>query len=177
MCRHHHKSSDCFEYLKISSLNQATQKILPKFFYLTKSCNRKFETHKNPIITSVIWNTEYPTGHFAICVNAWNRLIPEIFLHSQFPEFQHKVQENCINKIVAQSIWHHGPDVATRELLLIYIACIRSILEYSSPIFHRTLPSYLSQDLERLQKFAMKINYPELSYAKALELSSLLTHF
>ena len=98
--------------------------------------------------------------------------------------YEFLVQENCINKIVAQSIWHHGPDVATRdwrELLLmtslIYIACIRSILEYSSPVFHRTLPSYLSQDLERLQKCAMKIIYPELLYAKVLELCRLLTHF
>ena len=65
--------------------------------------------------------------------------------------------------------------VATRELLLFYITCIRSILEYGSPVFHRALPSYLSEDLERLQKRAMKIIYPELSYAKALELSGLPT--
>ena len=62
---------------------------------------------------------------------------------------------------------------ATRELLLFYITCIRSILEYGSPVFHRALPSYLSEDLERL--CAMKIIYPELSYARALELSGLLT--
>ena len=42
-------------------------------------------------------------------------------------------------------------------------------------LFHRALPSYLSEDLERLQKRAMKIIYPELSYAKALELSGLPT--
>ena len=35
--------------------------------------------------------------------------------------------------------------------------------------------SYLSEDLERLQKRAMEIIYPELSYVKALELSALLT--
>ena len=64
--------------------------------------------------------------------------------------------------------------VATRELLLFYITCIRSILEYGSPVFHRALPSYLSEDLERLGR-PMKIIYPELSYAKALELSRLLT--
>ena len=32
------------------------------------------------------------------------------------------------------------------------------------PSFHRVLPSYLSEDLERLQKRAMKIIYSELSY-------------
>ena len=51
---------------------------------------------------------------------------------------------------------------------------MRSILEYESPVFYRTLPSYLSEDLERLGR-AMKIIYPELSYVKALELSRLLT--
>ena len=49
------------------------------------------------------------------------------------------------------------------------------ILEYGIPLFHRDLPSYLYEDLERLQKRAMNIIYPELSYAKALELSWLLT--
>ena len=65
--------------------------------------------------------------------------------------------------------------VATKELLLFYITCIRSTLENGSPVFHHALPSYLSEDLERLQKRAMKIIYPKLSYAKALEISGLLT--
>ena len=65
--------------------------------------------------------------------------------------------------------------VATKELFSFYITCIRSIPEYGSPVFHRALPSYLSEDLEILQKGAMKIIHPELSYAKALELSGLLT--
>ena len=53
-------------------------------------------------------------------------------------------------------------DVATRELILFYITCIRFILEYGNPVFHRALPNCLSEDLERLQKRAMKIIYPEL---------------
>ena len=62
-----------------------------------------------------------------------------------------------------------------RQLILFYIKCFCSIIEYGSPVFHCTLPSCLSEDLERLQKCAMKIIYPDLSYAKALELSGLLT--
>ena len=57
-------------------------------------------------------------------------------------------------------------------------ALICSILEYCSPVFiplYQVMISYLSEDQERLQKRAMKILYPELSYAKALELSRLLT--
>ena len=40
---------------------------------------------------------------------------------------------------------------------------------------HSLHSGYLSEDLERLQKGAMKIIYPELSYAQALELSGRLT--
>lgn len=47
--------------------------------------------------------------------------------------------------------------VATKELLLFYITCIQSTLEYGSPVFHHALTSYLSKGLERLQKHAMKI--------------------
>ena len=65
--------------------------------------------------------------------------------------------------------------VATRELFLFYITCARSILKYGSPVFYRALPSYQSDDLERQQKRATKIIYPELSYAKALELCGILT--
>ncbi|KAK2550309.1 hypothetical protein P5673_028999 [Acropora cervicornis] len=46
--------------------------------------------------------------------------------------------------------------VAPSELILFYVTCIRSILEYACPVFHRAVPSYLSDDLERLQKRAMK---------------------
>ena len=43
------------------------------------------------------------------------------------------------------------------------------------PSFSLRSTSYLGEDLERLQKRAMKIIHPELSYAKALELFGLLT--
>ena len=65
--------------------------------------------------------------------------------------------------------------LSVTELLLFYITCIRSILEYGSPVFHRSLPSYLSEDLDRLQRRAMKFIYSELPYVKAQELSGVLT--
>ena len=65
--------------------------------------------------------------------------------------------------------------VAPSELILFYVTCIRSILEYACPVFHRALPSYLSDDLERLQKRAMKVIYPLLSYTAALKESGLST--
>ena len=67
--------------------------------------------------------------------------------------------------------------VMPEELMLFYITCIRSILEYTCPVFHRALPGYLSEDLERLQKRALRIIYPGMSYNQALEFSGLPTLF
>ena len=67
--------------------------------------------------------------------------------------------------------------VKTEELMLFYITCIRCILEYACPAFHLALPSYLSEDLERLQKRALWIIYPGLSYNQALQFSGLAPLF
>ena len=64
--------------------------------------------------------------------------------------------------------------VMPEELMLFYITCIRSILEYACPVFHRALPGYLSEDL---QKRVLRIIYPGMSYNQALEFSGLPTLF
>ena len=46
-------------------------------------------------------------------------------------------------------------DVASRQLILFYITCIRFIMEYGNAGFHRALPN-CKKGLERLQKRAMK---------------------
>ena len=53
-------------------------------------------------------------------------------------------------------------------MLLFYITCIRPVLEYACPVFHHSLPQYLSDEMERLQKRALRIIQPDLSYAEAL---------
>ena len=59
--------------------------------------------------------------------------------------------------------------VAPSELVQFYVTCIRPVLEYASPVFHRSLPNYISEDLERIQRRAFRIIYPDLSYSVALE--------
>ena len=58
--------------------------------------------------------------------------------------------------------------VGTKELIVFYSTCIRPILEYACPVFHNSLSNYLSNDLEMIQKRALKIIYPWTSYADAL---------
>ena len=56
-----------------------------------------------------------------------------------------------------------------------YIACVRSVIDYAAPVFHHGLPAYLSQELERVQKRAMRIICPGIEYQQALALMSLPT--
>ena len=52
---------------------------------------------------------------------------------------------------------------------------MRSVIDYAAPVFHHALPAYLSQELERIQKRAMRIICPGIEYQQALELTSLTT--
>ena len=57
--------------------------------------------------------------------------------------------------------------VPPKDMLLFYTTCIRPVLEYACPVFHHSLPQYLSNEMERLQKRALRIIQPDLSYAEA----------
>ena len=60
--------------------------------------------------------------------------------------------------------------IPIQELITSYITCIRSVLDYAVPVFHYSLPKYLSQELERVQKRAFGIIYP---HEEALNLSGI----
>ena len=51
---------------------------------------------------------------------------------------------------------------------------VRSVLEYASPIF-ANLSKYLADAIEAIQKRALRIIFPHISYSQALEKSSLKT--
>ena len=59
------------------------------------------------------------------------------------------------------------------ELIKIYTSLVRSVLEYCSIVFHASLPQYLSDELERVQKRAMALIFPSLNYEDSLESAKL----
>ena len=61
------------------------------------------------------------------------------------------------------------------NLVNIYCFCIRSTLEYACQVFHSSLPKFLSEKIERIQKRAMRITFPGISYSSALAESGLLS--
>ena len=66
-------------------------------------------------------------------------------------------------------------DCHQRSSLSFCLVCVRPITEYTCQVFHNALPQYLSGDLERLQKRALRIIFPGLSYKEALSASNLTT--
>ena len=51
-----------------------------------------------------------------------------------------------------------------------YYTCIRSVVEYASPLFHYALPAYLSDELEHIQKWSLStVMAPGISYSDALQ--------
>ena len=60
------------------------------------------------------------------------------------------------------------------DLIAIYCALVRSILEYGSPVW-AALPEYLSDVVEGVQRKALRIVFPGLAYSEALVASGLQT--
>ncbi len=64
-------------------------------------------------------------------------------------------------------------NVGITELLQFYTICIRPILEYACPAFHDSLTIYLPNDLEMIQKRALRIIFPSVPYDEALNIAGL----
>ena len=65
-------------------------------------------------------------------------------------------------------------NVGSKELITFYCTCIRPVTEYGCPVFHDSLPNYLVTDIERIQKRAMRIIFPALSYDESLSVAELV---
>ena len=60
------------------------------------------------------------------------------------------------------------------DIVNFYCTCVRPLLE-CAPVFHHALPSYLSEDLERIQKRALNVISPGHSYCDTLACLGLKT--
>ena len=59
--------------------------------------------------------------------------------------------------------------VRAADLLAIYVAPVRSVLEFCCVVWHNALLAYLSSEIERVQMRALRIIYPRSSYQEALQ--------
>ena len=51
-------------------------------------------------------------------------------------------------------------------LVRFYCGVIRSVLEYACQVFHCSLPNYLSDEIERIQRRALRIIFPNCTYSE-----------
>ena len=65
--------------------------------------------------------------------------------------------------------------VPDHDILRIYTSMIRSVLEYTAPVWHTSLSQEKSERLESVQKRALHVVYPDLSYRRALSLTGMHT--
>ena len=61
--------------------------------------------------------------------------------------------------------------VGRTDLGLHYFSCNKSVMDYEVPVFHYSLPKYLMQALERVQKRAMSIICLAHSCHEALDIT------
>ena len=61
------------------------------------------------------------------------------------------------------------------DLLCIYVTLIRSVLEYCCVVWHPALPKYLHEDVEYVQKRALKLIFPLCDYDSAMTKANLET--
>ena len=58
--------------------------------------------------------------------------------------------------------------ITQKDLVSVYVSVVRLVLEYACPVWHTNLPQYLSDNIEVIQKGALKCIFPELGYAEIL---------
>ena len=66
-------------------------------------------------------------------------------------------------------------NVPAHDIICFYRTCIRPVLEYCAPLYHHALPDYLTKDIERIQRRALAIITPGLSYSESLLLYNMVS--
>lgn len=78
------------------------------------------------------------------------------------------ITKKAAKRLYILRILRHSAGVPPRDLITIYIALIQSILEYACAVWHSSLPSFLADKIEQIQRRALRIIYPYMSYREAL---------
>ena len=65
--------------------------------------------------------------------------------------------------------------VPPKDLVTLYKAIIRPVLEYATPAWHSSLPDWLSKDLEQVQRRALRTCFGDGSYNELLNAAGLPT--
>ena len=62
-------------------------------------------------------------------------------------------------------------------LVRVFNTCIRPILEYACEVWHHSLPKYLNDQIERIQRRALRIIFPDCCYDIAMVRAGVVSLF
>ncbi|KAK2186517.1 hypothetical protein NP493_197g01015 [Ridgeia piscesae] len=57
-------------------------------------------------------------------------------------------------------------DITQKDLVSVYVSVVRPVIEYACPVRHTNLPQHLSDNIEVIQKRALKCIFPGLGYSE-----------
>ena len=105
----------------------------------------------------------------------------ELVDHAKGVTISNTLQWNChvsdviqkANKRIYFLIMLKCENVPAHVITCFYNTIIRPVLEYCTPLYHHAVPAYLSDDLERVQKRALSVISPGLSYHDSLALHNI----
>ena len=111
-------------------------------------------------------------GDVIECVNTYKILGVIIDKDLKWNSHIEYITEKACKKLYSLRVLRRA-GVSQANILKIYLSIVRPVLEYATPVW-QAIPDYLSDAIERIQKRALKIIYPEAeSYNHALQLTKL----
>ncbi len=96
-------------------------------------------------------------------------------LHSGLCLFYPDVKLQAAGKRIYMLYQLKRAGVNQADLVTIYISVVRPVVEYACPVWHTNLPIYLSDNIEMIQKRAVKAIFPGMSYVDILNHINLTT--
>ena len=58
--------------------------------------------------------------------------------------------------------------ITQKDMVSVYVSVVTPVLEYACPVWHTNLPQGLSDNIEVIQKIALRCLFPGLGYAEIL---------
>ena len=106
-------------------------------------------------------------GSVVKCVNSYKILGIHVTNNLSWNERIDYVLKKANKRLYALHLQVSRSKVPAVDFIAIYCTLVRSILEYGSPVW-ATLPEYLNDVVEGIQKKALRIVFPGLAYSEAL---------
>ena len=80
--------------------------------------------------------------------------------------FRHTIPNIKIDGIDVEQVDH--AKLSQSDLVTVYLSVVRPVLEYACPVWHTNLQQYLSDNIETIQKRALRCIFRGASYAEIL---------